>query len=264
MLVTATAALLVLSTTAQAASKYNYGGRGSYAPSYKMRDYSHEPSYESYYAEDDYHEPSYESHYADQEYNHEPSYESHYAEDDYRAPDHDSYGGDAYSEEPSYTYEPSTKSRPAYKQSHEPRSYRHKRSAEEREGQSCDYFDGDKCMVCSRSSGCKQNKKYKPPKIGESVVAYMGSPRGGQSMFLFSEPHVVGLDREGQRTRCECTNDGPKGNHRACSVGSRNDGDKFFCYVKSPCKDSKTSLANDNLLYSTGACCGFLNPCKGS
>merc|ERR1719188_1629397 len=63
------------------------------------------------------------------DYSHEPSYESHYAEDDYRERHHDSYdeghyGGDAYSEEPSYTY----KSRPTYKESHEPRSYRHKRS----------------------------------------------------------------------------------------------------------------------------------------
>jgi len=70
MLVIATAAaLLVLSTTAQAARKYNYGGRDSYEP-YEHRVYGIDP------------------------------YESHYAEEYYREPHHDSYGGDAYSEGP--------------------------------------------------------------------------------------------------------------------------------------------------------------------
>merc|ERR1712156_868670 len=81
---TVTAALLVLATTAQAATKYNYGGRDSYAPSYKHRVYG-------------------------REYKRFDPYESHYAEEDYR-PHHDSYdegyGGHAYSEEPTYTYEP--------------------------------------------------------------------------------------------------------------------------------------------------------------
>jgi len=112
MFAIATAALIVLSTTAEAATKYNYGGRGSYKPSYehivygsdngheayKMSDYSHEPSYASY-----------ESHYADQEYSYDRRH-------DYREHDEEDYGGDAYSEEPTYT--------------HEPRSaYRHKRQA---------------------------------------------------------------------------------------------------------------------------------------
>jgi len=96
MLAIAIPALIVLATNAQAATKYNYGGRDSYEPSHEHRGYGRE--YKSF-----------------------DPYESHYAEDYYREPHHDSYGGDAYSEEPTYT-EPYTKS-----------TYRHKRSA--REGQ---------------------------------------------------------------------------------------------------------------------------------
>merc|ERR1719208_301885 len=71
MLVITTAALLVLSTTAVADSKYNYGGRDSYEHRVYGRVYKRfDP------------------------------YESHYAEEDYREPHHDSYDGDAYSEEP--------------------------------------------------------------------------------------------------------------------------------------------------------------------
>jgi len=55
------------------------------------------------------------------DYSHEPSYESHYEHQDHREPYHDSYdegyGGDAYSEEPTYTYEP-VQSRQMYKQPH--------------------------------------------------------------------------------------------------------------------------------------------------
>merc|ERR1719322_1627755 len=87
MLVIAAAALLVLSSTAEAASKYNYGGRDSYEPSYKRR-----------YAGQAYREPHHDSY------------------------DEDHYGRDAYSEEPTYTYE--LQSRP---------SYRHKRAV--RQGQ---------------------------------------------------------------------------------------------------------------------------------
>jgi len=250
MLAIATAALIVLATTAEAAtSKYDYGGRDSY----KMNDYLH-------------YEPSFESHYAEQHY-------SRLAENDYREPHHDSYdeehyGGDAYSEEPSYIE--SWKFRPTYKQTYD---YRHKRSVEVREGQQCDYFDGkNRCFVCNSRRGCKQNKKYKPPKTGEDIAAIQGNiirneGRGGQMLEL-SEPYSVevdrdGLEREGQ-SRCKCTNVGPRGRHTACSVGSKFDGGGFFCYVKSTCKDSKISRVNDNLEYSTGACCGFLSPCPGS
>merc|ERR1719471_916703 len=55
-------------------------------------------------------ESSYASPYADQEYSREALYESPYADREYREPHHDSYdednyGRDAYSVEPSYTYE---------------------------------------------------------------------------------------------------------------------------------------------------------------
>jgi len=70
-----------------------------------------------------------ESYEHEDHYSYGPSYESHYAYHDNR-PHHYSYedyhGSDAYSVEPSYTYEP--KSRPTYKQPHEPR---YKRSANE-------------------------------------------------------------------------------------------------------------------------------------
>jgi len=115
----ATAILLVLSATAEAAiTKYDYGGRGSYKHGY---DHGHET-------------------YKTEDYHFEPSYESHFAERDYREPHHDSYdegyGGDAYSEVPTYTYEPTKskqpmKSRPSYEQSHESRSTR---SASMRDG----------------------------------------------------------------------------------------------------------------------------------
>jgi len=94
MLVIATAAaLLVLSTTAQAARKYNYGGRDSYEP-YEHRVYGIDP------------------------------YESHYAEEYYREPHHDSYGGDAYSEGPSYTYEPTKYMKSTYRHKYAKRSAR--------------------------------------------------------------------------------------------------------------------------------------------
>merc|ERR1712027_151879 len=54
MLVIATAALLVLSTTAVAASKYNYGGRDSYEHRVYGREYKRFDPYESHYAEEDY------------------------------------------------------------------------------------------------------------------------------------------------------------------------------------------------------------------
>jgi len=96
MLVIATAALLVLATTAQAATKYNYGGRDSYEHGVYGREYKRFDPYESHYAED------------------------------YREPHHDSYGGDAYSEEPSYTYKP---------------TYRHKYAKRSvREGQQSNLF----------------------------------------------------------------------------------------------------------------------------
>jgi len=134
MLAIATAALIVLSATAQAATKYNYGHRGSYEPSYEHRVYGREYKYDNgheAYKTNDY---SYERHYDDQDY--KPSYKRRYAGQAYREPHHgsydeDHYGRDAYSEEP--IYDP-RKSRPTYKQSHELQSYRlKKRSA--REGQ---------------------------------------------------------------------------------------------------------------------------------
>jgi len=98
MLAIATAALLAFSATAEAATKYNYGSRGSHEPSYEHRVYG-------------------------SEYRHEPSHDRHYADHDNRERDEDYYGGDAYSEEQSH--EP----RSAY-------SYRHKtkRSTDQDEG----------------------------------------------------------------------------------------------------------------------------------
>jgi len=105
MFAIATAALLVFSVTAQAATKYNYGGRG----------YKYDGGYKAYKR-------------------HDPSYENHYAEDYHREPHYDGYGGDAYSEDPSYTYE-SMKYRPTHKQSH---YLRYRRSIQDfREGQAC-------------------------------------------------------------------------------------------------------------------------------
>jgi len=215
----ATAALLVLATTAQAASKYNYGGRGSYAPSYKMSAYSHEPSYES-----------------------------HYAEDDYREPDHDSYGGDAYSEEPSYTYGLSTKSRPAYKQSHEPRSaYRHKRSAQDgREGQqSC-------IRVCV--TGSDECEIICEPGTGEQVP----------NEVEVRNPLLT--EREGQQfPSCigKCSTSGPTGPHRPCRDTSAAAGGRNFCYVERGeiCRDVRRSILSPEFLWSTDACCGN-TPCQ--
>jgi len=101
-------ALIVLSAVK---ARYEDGGRESYE---HEDHYSYGPSHE------------HKSHYL------KPSYESHYAYHDNR-PHHDSYdvdhyGGDAYSVEPSYTYEP--KSRPTYKQPHDLR----KRSAQDEMG----------------------------------------------------------------------------------------------------------------------------------
>merc|ERR1712117_879658 len=71
MFAIATAALIVLATTAEAATKYNYGGRGSYKPSYEHRVYGSE--YKKY---DHGHEA-----YAMRDYSHDKG-----------------YGGDVYSE----------------------------------------------------------------------------------------------------------------------------------------------------------------------
>jgi len=117
MFAIATAALLALSATAEAAtSKYDYGGRekykhhGSYKPYYKHGAYEREHMRGDSGYEDYSPEPSYASPYADQEYSREALYESPYADREYREPHHDSYdednyGRDAYSVEPSYTYE---------------------------------------------------------------------------------------------------------------------------------------------------------------
>merc|ERR1712117_1012284 len=87
MLAIATAALLALSATAEAATmKYDHGGRESY----KLEDHG---SYNQYV------------------HDHGAYKTSNYHHDSY---DEDHYGGDAYSEEQTYTYEP----RPTYKQSH--------------------------------------------------------------------------------------------------------------------------------------------------
>jgi len=223
----ATAALLVLATTAQAASKYNYGGRGSYAPSYKMSAYSHEPSYES-----------------------------HYAEDDYREPDHDSYGGDAYSEEPSYTYGLSTKSRPAYKQSHEPRSaYRHKRSAQDgREGlQSC-------IRVCiTLSDNCEIICEP-----GQIAAAEAAAAAAGQEVEVVDREPLL-TEREGlQFPSCigKCATTGPTGPHRPCADTSAAAGGRNFCYVERGeiCRDVRRSILSPEFLWSTDACCGTM-PC---
>merc|ERR1712117_97472 len=94
MLAIATAALIVLATTASS-EPYEHRVHGSVYKydsgheAYKMRDY--EPSYERHYAEADYREPHHDRY------------------------DEDHYGGDAYSEVPTYQ---STKSRHTFKKSH--------------------------------------------------------------------------------------------------------------------------------------------------
>jgi len=133
MLAIATAALIVLATTAEAAFvKNDYGGRESY----KHEDSdSYKPSYEHKKGED-YPEPSHKSHYADQYYGHKPSYE---VKDYSHRTHHDSYdedyGRDAYSESSS----------PSYKQTHES-SYRYKRGADKMDNYDEDGKDkkGDK------------------------------------------------------------------------------------------------------------------------
>merc|ERR1712117_798296 len=97
MLAIATAALIVLATTASS-EPYEHRVHGSV--------YKYDSSHEAYKMRD-----------------YEPSYERHYAEADYREPHHDRYdedhyGGDAYSEVPTY---PSTKSRHTFKK----RSFHH-------------------------------------------------------------------------------------------------------------------------------------------
>jgi len=163
MLAIAVVALLVLGTLAEAASvKYDYPTRGiykqdSYEPSheshYENQDYSHRPHHDSYdeahYGRDVYSvEPSYtpsmksspaykQTHEPRYRYDHKPSYNSHkykrsvygYGGDSYGK----SYGGDSYGKSYS-SYKPSSY-RHKYRKAHEPRSYRQKRSMEEREEQ---------------------------------------------------------------------------------------------------------------------------------
>merc|ERR1712154_633110 len=142
MLATATAALIVLATTAEGAFiKYDYGGRESY----KHEDHdSYEHKRGDYYSE-----PSHKSHYADQYYGHKPSYK---IQDYSHRPHHDSYdedyyGGIAYSEEPTYTYEP-RKSSPAK---------RYKRSVQEEMGVREDQDmarEAQSCVYCSECAHC--------------------------------------------------------------------------------------------------------------
>jgi len=128
----ATAALLVLAATAEAATSKNYyGGRESY----KHKDHdSPEPSYDlhgvygsEYMRSYDHGHEAYET----KDYHHEPLYESHFADRSYREPHHDSYdegyGGDSYSEELTYTYE---SKQPSYEQSTYRRSKRSERDGQ--------------------------------------------------------------------------------------------------------------------------------------
>jgi len=232
MLVTASAALLVLATTAQAASKYNFGGHGSYVKKY---DSGHEA-------------------YKMSAYSHEPSYESHYAEDDYREPHHDSYGGDAYSEAPTYT----TKSRPTYKQSHEPRSaYRHKRSAQDvREAlQSC-------IRVCVTLNVDNCEIICEPGAIAAATAA---AAAAGQEVEVVEDRDPLLTEREGQQfPSCigKCATTGPTGPHRPCADTSAAAGGRNFCYVERGeiCKDVRRSILSPEFLWSTDACCGTM-PC---
>merc|ERR1712117_153235 len=127
MLAIATAALIVLATTAETAY-IKYGG----SESYKHEDYD---SYKSHYADQYYgHKPSYKI----QDYSHRPHHNSY--EEDY-------YGGDAYSEEPTSTYE----SRPTYKQP------RYRRSAADEMGVREDQDmarEAQSCVYCSECAHC--------------------------------------------------------------------------------------------------------------
>jgi len=156
----ATAALLALATTAQAATKYNYGGRGFYE--HRVYGSGHEA-----YKRD-----------------HEPSYESYYAEDDYWEPDHYSYGGDAYSEEPRKsrpTYEP--QSGRMHKQSH---VYKRSTRGElqrcpkicNTEGEGCEIF----CNIPSCTGLCTTKA---PPSLGTHVPCSTNSRAAGNRPFCY-------------------------------------------------------------------------------
>lgn len=198
MLATAIAALLVLATTAHAASKYNYGDRSSYAPSYKKYDSGHET-------------------YKMSAYSHEPSYESHYAEDDYRESDHDSSGGDAYSEEPSHTYE----SRPTYKQSHEPRSeYRHKQSVSYGYGDDSYGKSYGKSYRHKRQAGEESREGNQFPGIF-TPFGGLGGGFGGLGAVVgggLTSPGVAGLEN------CKCNCDCEPPTH---SAGGSREGNQF-------------------------------------
>jgi len=189
MLVITTAALLVLSTTAEADSKYNYGGRDSYQHRVYGREYKRFDPYESHYAEEDYREP------------HHDSYD-------------EGYGGHAYSEGSSY--EPYTKSRP---------TYRHKRSADGREGQQLLFT----AREAQQFESC----------IGKCTTFGPNDPApapGGNTV----------------------------GTHVPCKEKNLATGDRHFCYVSELCKDARRSAININSLWSTEACCGNTPaPCPG-
>jgi len=239
MFAIATAALIVLATTAQAATKYNYGGRDSYEP-YEHRVYG-------------------------REYKRSDPYESHYVEGDYRESRHDSYGGDAYSEEPIYNYEQSTKYRPMYKQFHEPQ-YRHKRSAEDdREGQQvcmrvCETNKNEDCVVeCRKEGQGPSGKKEQGPsgkmEQGPSGMEEQRQGLSGNNIFTSREaqqfPSCIG----------KCIDQGPTGPQPACRDRSAAEGGRHFCYVSELCKDVKRSAISPQFLWSVDACCGLNNPC---
>jgi len=130
----------------------HYDHKPSYESHYENQDYSHRPHHDSYdedhYGRDVYSvEPSYtpsmksspaykQTHEPRYRYDHKPSYNSHkykrsvygYGGDSY-GKSYNSYGGDSYGKSYSYRHK-------KYSKSHEPRSYRQKRSME-REEQIC-------------------------------------------------------------------------------------------------------------------------------
>merc|ERR1712117_709377 len=140
------------------------------------------------------------------------------------------YGRDAYSEEPSYTYE----TRPTYKQSHE---LRYRRDV--REGQQVE------CLRVIKTTCLK-----KPEECSGELVC---TTRQGN---LFT-------DREAQQfPSCigKCIDQGPTGTQPACRDTSAAAGGRHFCYVSDFCKDVKRSVISPEHLWSVDACCGKSNP----
>jgi len=141
------------------------------------------------------------------------------------------YGRDAYSEVPSYTYEPT------YKQSHE---HRYRRDVREGNQQL-----GDCLRLCDTLS-------LGDLEAAECTVECVKIRQGN-----------IFTDREAQQfPSCKglCTDEGPTGPYPPCRDRSAAAGNRHFCYVSELCKDAKRSVINPDFIWSIFACCGN-KPC---